>query len=348
MRCTARAEMRTNSITGFHLKSYLWDIYATIMGLDTIKRFDRIVTLLIQLQSKKVVKAQELADRFDVSLRTIYRDVRTLEAAGVPIISEAGVGYSIMEGYRLPPVMFTREEAGSFVAAEKLMQKFTDKTLGAYHESAMFKVKSVLRGREKDWVSALESQVLIDPAQVLFNDSIPDALEILFESIAEKKQVFLKYHSLESENPSERHLEPVGLFHENNYWYLLGYCHLRQAYRQFRTDRMLQIRRTEKPFALEHGTLDEHRAKKPELPKTKVRILVDKKIARYINSGRSHYGFVSERPLKDEVEMTFMTSDIQNGFSRWYLMFGDYASILEPESLKQRIKEIVKKMESKL
>jgi predicted DNA-binding transcriptional regulator YafY len=150
------------------------------MGSDTVNRFDRIVAILIQLQSKKIVKAQELADRFQVSLRTIYRDIRTLESSGVPIASEAGVGYSIMDGYRLPPIMFTREEAGSFVAAEKLMQKFTDKTLGAYHESAMFKVKSVLKGKEKDWISALESQVFVDSRQVLFNENIPDALEILF------------------------------------------------------------------------------------------------------------------------------------------------------------------------
>ena len=103
-----------------HLKDYLWNICCAIMSIDTVKRFDRIVAILVKLQSKRIVKAQELADKFDVSLRTIYRDVRTLEAAGIPIVSEAGVGYSIMEGYRLPPVMFTKEEASSFVAAESL------------------------------------------------------------------------------------------------------------------------------------------------------------------------------------------------------------------------------------
>src|SRR5690606_28337624 len=147
------------------------------MSFDNPKRFDRIVAIFIQLQSKRVVKAHELAERFQVSLRTIYRDIRSLEASGVPIFSEAGIGYSLMEGYRLPPVRFTREEAGSFVAAEKLMQKFTDKTLGAYFESALFKVKSVLRGSEKDWITALESQVFINPSQSVFNDKIPNALE---------------------------------------------------------------------------------------------------------------------------------------------------------------------------
>ncbi|HEA22856.1 MAG TPA: YafY family transcriptional regulator [Pricia antarctica] len=318
------------------------------MGQETLKRFDRIVAILIQLQSKRIVKAQELADRFEVSLRTIYRDIRTLETSGVPIASEAGIGYSIMEGYRLPPIMFTREEAGSFVAAEKLMQQFTDKSLGAYHQSAMYKVKSILRGKEKDWITALESQVRIDPAQALFNEAIPDALEILFESIAEKKQVALKYHSLESEIPSERIIEPVGLFHENNFWYVLGYCQLRKDYRQFRTDRILKIQRTLTDFTLEHGGIDDYRNQSEEQQKTKIRILVDTPIARFMRGTRSQYGYVSEEVKKEGVEMTFMTSFVQEGFSRWYLMFADYATILEPESLKERIRELLKRSEARL
>ncbi len=332
----------------FHLKSYLWEICYAIMSLDSVKRFDRIVAILVQLQSKRIVKAQELSDRFQVSLRTIYRDVKTLEASGVPIVSEAGVGYSIMEGYRLPPVMFTREEAGSFVAAEKFMQKFVDKSLGSHHESAMFKVKSVLRGREKDWISALESQIMVDPSQELFNKNLPNALEILFESVAEKKQVFLKYHALNSDTPSERYIEPVGLFHENGFWYVLGYCHIRHDYRQFRTDRMLLISRTQLPFTSEHGTIDEHREKEKTIEKTKVIILVDKTVARYISGDKKHHGFISEKMKGNHVEMTFMTTDIENGFSRWYLMFCDYAKIIEPERLKIRVKEILKKGELKL
>lgn len=340
--------MKRKSSHGFGLKSYLWEIAYAIMGMDTVKRFDRIVAILIQLQSKKIVKAQELADRFEVSLRTIYRDIRTLEASGVPIASEAGIGYSIMEGYRLPPVMFTREEAGSFVAAEKLMQKFTDKSLGAYYESAMFKLKSVLRGSEKDWVEALENQVSIVPGQELFNKEVPDALEILFESIAERKQVFLRYESLREDDPSERKIEPVGLFHENGYWYILGYCHLRMDYRHFRTDRIHRIKRTHEPFALEHGTLDEHREKRENVQKTKVRILVDKTVAKYIRNGKKYYGFVSEKATDKGMEMTFMSMDMNNGFARWYLMFADYATILEPEALKQRVADILQKSQERL
>ncbi|WP_411029879.1 helix-turn-helix transcriptional regulator [Spongiimicrobium sp. 3-5] len=318
------------------------------MSTDTLKRFDRIIAILIQLQSKRIVRAQELADRFEVSLRTIYRDIRTLESSGVPIVSEAGIGYSIMDGYRLPPVMFTREEAGSFVAAEKLMQKFTDKALGAYYESAMYKVKSVLQGKEKDWINALESQVRINPAQDLFNESISDALEILFESIAEKTQVFLKYQSLREEDPRERIIEPVGLFHENNFWYVLGYCHIRADYRQFRTDRILKISRTGHSFLQEHPSLDELRSSCELLPKTKIRISVDQKVARYLSAGRNQYGFVSEKTVKDKIEMTFMAPHMEHGFARWYLMFSDYATILEPETLKDQIKDMLKRATAQL
>ncbi|MFC0605742.1 helix-turn-helix transcriptional regulator [Winogradskyella pulchriflava] len=319
------------------------------MSTDTIKRFDRIVAILVQLQSKRIVKAQELADKFDVSLRTIYRDVRTLEASGVPIISEAGVGYSIMEGYRLPPVMFTREEASSFVAAEKLMQNYVDKSLGSYHESAMLKIKSVLRGSEKDWISTLENQITVDPSQELFNKDLPNALEILFESIAERKQFYLKYHSLQSEHPSERHIEPVGLYHENNFWYLLGFCHYRNDYRQFRTDRMLDIKRTAIPFTKTHGNLEDHLNKsQTELPKTKVVILVDKSVARFISNQKARHGFISEKTIGNHVEMTFMTPYVKDGFARWYIMFADYAEIVEPESLKQDIKAILKRAAERL
>jgi predicted DNA-binding transcriptional regulator YafY len=308
---------------------------------ESPKRFDRIVAILIQLQSKKIVKAQELADRFEVSLRTIYRDIRTLEASGVPIYSEAGVGYAIMDGYRLPPVMFSREEASSFIAAEKLMQKFTDTALGNHYASAMYKLKSVLRSDDKDWVSSIETSVLMQSSEKLFNDKSPNTLATLFESIAEKTQVILSYQAFNSEEIIERNIEAVGIFHDNNNWYVIGYCHLRNDYRQFRTDRVHGIKKTGILFTLEHNSLETFLNKNENIPTTKVRILVEKKIAKYLSYEQKYHGFVSEKEVGDRIEMTFMSRDIQEGFSRWYLMFGDYAKIIEPERLKSRVLELI-------
>lgn len=315
---------------------------------ETPKRFDRIVAILIQLQSKKIVKAQELADRFDCSLRTIYRDIRTLEASGVPIYSEAGVGYALMEGYRLPPVMFTREEVSSFIAAEKLVQKFTDPSLGNHYASAMYKLKSVLRSNDKDWLSNVESRILMQTAEPLFNDNSPNTLAVLFESIAEKKQILLSYKTLEAEEPTTRKIEPVGVFHDHNNWYFLGYCHLRKDYRQFRTDRILEIKKTECDFTIEHDSLETYLNKIETIPTTKVRILIEKKIAKYLTYERKYHGFVSEKEVGDQIEMTFMCRDIENGFPRWFLMYGDYATILEPQRLKVRALELLETTKKRL
>ena len=308
---------------------------------ETPKRFDRIVAILIQLQSKKIVKAQELADRFDCSLRTIYRDIRTLEASGVPIYSEAGVGYALMEGYRLPPVMFTREEVSSFIAAEKLMQKFTDPSLGNHYASAMYKLKSVLRSNDKDWLSNIESRVVMQTAEPMFNDNSPNTLAVLFESIAEKKQILLSYKTFDKEEVTQRNIEPVGVFHDHNNWYFLGYCHLRKDYRQFRTDRIQAIKKTDCDFTIEHDSLETYLNKTETIPTTKVRILIEKKIAGYLVTEKKYHGFVSEKEVDGKIEMTFMSSSVDNGFPRWFLMFGDYATILEPESLKIRTLELL-------
>lgn len=308
---------------------------------ETPKRFDRIVAILIQLQSKKIVKAQELADRFEVSLRTIYRDIRTLEASGVPIYSEAGVGYALMDGYRLPPVMFTREEASSFIAAEKLMQKFTDTTLGNHYASAMYKLKAVLRSDDKDWVSSIESSILMQSSEKLFNDKSPNTLAALFGSIAEKTQVILSYEAIQSDGITVRHIEPVGVFHDNNNWYVLGYCHLRKDYRQFRADRVHEIKKTGIPFTIEHDSLETYLDKNKTVSTTKIRILVAKKIVKYLACERKYHGYVSEKEMGDKIEMTFMSCDTLEGFARWYMMFGDYATILEPQKLKTRILELL-------
>src|SRR3982751_1298886 len=124
-----------------------------------MNRIDRISAILIQLQSRRVVKASDIAERFNISLRTVYRDVKTLEEAGIPIIGEAGVGYSIMDGYRLPPIMFTREEATAFLTAEKFVDKLTDESTAAQHRSAMYKIRAILKTSEKDLLESMDNNI---------------------------------------------------------------------------------------------------------------------------------------------------------------------------------------------
>lgn len=311
------------------------------MKNEAVKKFDRIVALLIQLQSKRIIKAQELADRFEVSLRTVYRDIRTLEASGVPIYSEAGVGYSLMEGYRLPPVMFTQEEAASFVAAQKLMQKFTDKSMQEHFASAMYKLRAVLRAQEKDWVSSIESQIVMRPMEKKFNENVPDALATLFESIARKTKVEIGYKAFNDKDEMARTLEPVGVFHQNNFWYTIAYCHLRKDYRQFRIDRIKKIKRTDLRFELQHEAVDFYLKPKEVKPKTEVKIQVDSDVAQHLHWERNYYGFVKEEIVEDKVTMTFEVADLEHGFARWFMMFADKAAVVAPKALKEKVQELL-------
>lgn len=314
-----------------------------IMSVELKKRFDRIVEIMIQLQSKRVIKAQELADRFEVSLRTIYRDIKSLEQAGVPIIGEAGAGYSIVDGYKLPPVIFTKEEALSFIGAEKLMEKYMDTLMIADYKSAIFKIKSVLKYTEKDLISALEKQIKIRRTDYeFFNKDVPQALQIIFKSIASKKQVHIQYKGMNDLTAQNRKLEPIGLFLEKGFWYIAAYCCLRSDYRQFRADRIISIELSDADFESQRLSLDDFlKSQQETIKKTIIKISTSLNLAPYFNWERLHFGFKSETVFDDCIEMLFEYDGNLEYFARWFLMFADESEIIEPQSLKDRVNEIL-------
>lgn len=305
-----------------------------------MNRFDRITALLLQLQSKKIVRAQELADRFGISLRTVYRDIRSLEEAGVPLYGEAGTGYSLVEGYRLPPVMFTPEEAMAFITAGKLMEKFSDNALKSHFETALFKVKAVLRTTEKDLLEHLDQHIIVDEKPGDTDTAPANTLDVLLKAIADKRAVALTYRAFGADGDTTRVVEPIGIFHEHESWYTIGYCHLRADYRQFKISRIVAIKTTEQPQK-EHASLKEFKLLKEKtkalLPLQKAVIRVDYSAVIYIQDRRHYYGFVSEEIKEDYVEMTFLSQSLDEGLARWFLMFADYAEIVEPQQLKDSV-----------
>ncbi|AZA84979.1 transcriptional regulator [Chryseobacterium lactis] len=307
-----------------------------------LKKLDRVTAILTQLQSKSVVRAQDLAEKFDVSIRTIYRDVKTLENAGIPIIGEAGNGYSLMDGYKLPPVMFTKEEVLSFITAEKLMQKFSHQSLGNHYQTAMEKVRSVLRHSDKNLIQNIEKQIDVFNFHTQPGDSLKNVIPIILESIEEKTQLNIEYQTVDS-RVTIRIIETVGVFFEFNFWYIMAYCTLRNDFRQFRIDRILKISKTQTPFLQEYGQINDYRKRSNE-NKVIARLLVDKKIMAHLVNSKRYYGLIQEEETPQGVELTFETEWINDGFPRWVVTFADYATILEPESLRTRLNELLLKM----
>jgi len=313
-----------------------------------MNRIDRLTAILIQLQSKRVVKAQDIVERFNISLRTVYRDIRTLEEAGIPILGETGIGYSIMDGYRLPPVMFTKEEATAFLTAEKFIEKLTDASMEESYKSAMYKIKAVLRATDQDYLEQIDQsiEVLNDLRQNRPKD-LPNPIQVILKSISEKKVLAMEYFANHSQEKTKRNVEPVGIFYMSNNWHLIAWCRLRNDYRDFRIDRIFTISQTETVFEKEHPSLKAYLkqiSKEKEL--TTVVMIVDKKIISHFGDQAFYNGFVSQKEFKDTIEMTFLTSSIE-GFARWYMMFGDFADIVTPNSLKELVRKLSTKISKK-
>jgi predicted DNA-binding transcriptional regulator YafY len=308
-----------------------------------MNRIDRISAILIQLQSRRVVKASDIAERFNISLRTVYRDVRTLEEAGIPLIGEAGVGYSIMDGYRLPPVMFTREEATAFLTAEKFVEKLTDTTTMAHHKSAMYKVRAILKTAEKDALENLDDSIEVLKSHSQKRAGNTDHIQNILDGIVQKKILRLDYFAGHSQEATKRDVEPVGVFYLDSFWHLIGYCRLRNDYRDFRIDRIRKLVNTDESYnGSKHPTLKTYIAQTAKEKQLETVIIkVEKDVANHLDHQKYYSGFVSEKPVGDMIEMTFLSSSIE-GFARWYMMFGDHAEIVKPQTLTDKVKEMAR------
>lgn len=305
-----------------------------------MNRIDRVSAILIQLQSRRVVKAMDIAERFNISLRTVYRDVKTLEEAGIPIIGEAGVGYSIMEGYRLPPIMFTREEATAFLTAEKFVEKLTDVSTMEHHKSAMYKIRAILRTAEKDLLEDIDNSIEVLRSRCQLKIDNKDHIQTLLNGIAQKRVLTINYFAGHSQEHTKRDIEPIGIFFKDSYWHLIAFCRMRNDYRDFRVDRINHLLVTEVVFKNKHPTLKAYiaeTAKEQELDLVVMR--VEKDIYNYLEHQKYYSGFVSEKTVGNQIEMTFLTGSLE-GFARWFMMFGDRAEIISPDSLKERVGSI--------
>jgi predicted DNA-binding transcriptional regulator YafY len=313
-----------------------------------MNRLDRVTAILIQLQSKRIIKAQEIADRFKISLRTVYRDIRSLEAAGIPIIGEAGVGYSIMEGYRLPPIQFTKEEATSFLMASKIIEKYTDAENYQVYQSALFKIKAVLRTVEKNYIEDIAPHILVLSNNYQQSSANNQFLQNILSAINEKKLVSLKYRDINAQNITQRDIETIGIYLQNSFWYFIAYCRLRNDYRTFRTDRILDFKILEESFQTQHPSLKEYLKIKSEQEDLKTVVLsIEKTIANYLITQKYYYGYVSEEDKGDHVEMTFLTASLR-GFAAWYLTIARRAEIISPSSLRQDVRNMISEIAKKI
>jgi predicted DNA-binding transcriptional regulator YafY len=227
------------------------------MSEKDTKRLPRLVAILTQLQTKRLLTATNLAEKFTVSIRTIYRDIRALEQAGVPILTEDGKGYSLMEGYKIPPIMFTENEANALITAEKLVLKNKDTSLIKEYTEAIAKIKAVLKISTKDKTDLLSKRILVRP-QIEYTDT-SSTLSGIQTALTAFKVVKITYHSITRDETTQRCVEPFALYNNTREdWTLIAFCRLRSDFRLFRLDRIKEIEILEERFEPHKLTLEEY------------------------------------------------------------------------------------------
>ena len=218
-------------------------------------RLARLTAILTQLQSKRMLTARDIAEKHSVSIRTVYRDIRTLEKSGIPICVEEGKGYYLMEGYKLPPIMFTTEEANALITAEHFINNNKDTSLVEQYKNAIEKIKAVLKYVQKD-----KAELLTERLQIRDYNKTEKSSHYLIRlqtAITDYKLVEIDYEALDKKK-TKRIIEPFALIHTEENWVLHAYCRLRKDFRAFRLDRIQDLKLNSKTFSPHKITLQEY------------------------------------------------------------------------------------------
>jgi predicted DNA-binding transcriptional regulator YafY len=306
-----------------------------------MNRIDRLTAILIQLQTRRILPGKEIAERFGISLRTVYRDIRALESAGVPIGAESGLGYFLAPGYHLPPVMFTDQQARALLLGGKLIEKFSGLATNLHYACALDKIKAVMGDPKKESLDALSAHIQVlrhcpGAPEDFSQDLLPD-----IQSILTRNQVVrISYTSGYKCETTRRAIEPLGLCFYGEHWHLLAFCRLRQDYRDFRLDRIHSVDllgQTFEPCRRDDlSGLIEKMVGASEVKPACVRF--DKSIISYVGHQKYYFGLVEEKEAGRQVEMHFLTPSYEH-LSHWLLSYVDTVEVISPDTLKQSMAE---------
>ena len=292
------------------------------------------------------MRAEDLAAIYETSVRTIYRDIQALSESGVPVVGAPGIGYSLVDGYFLPPVNLTEEEAvAMLIGADFIEQKF-DAAYGAKAKSAQTKIEAILPQHVREDVARIRSTMKLIAANG--RDTTNEGatfLETLRRALLERRKVRFHYQKKMQEEDGNRRsiraVAPYGLVLVQGSWALVAHCDLRNEIRHFRLSRMKELTLLEESFTLpEDFHLQRYRP--PDNRNTHVRILADARIRDKIEESKNFcLEEIEERP--EGLHIHFRVHHPDELLS-WVLGWGADVTVLEPDSFRIRVREEIHKM----
>jgi len=306
-----------------------------------MNRIDRLLGYLLIFQRHDLVRAQDLAARFEVSERTVYRDIEALYEVGVPLVGMPGEGYQLMPGYYLPPIMFGEDEAKVLFLAIAMLTGLT--VPGTTHraaQNALDKIRVILPKAIVTEVEALQAILgFYHIGRSPLNLDDPKFIQIQ-QAIRERRAVVLEYHAQHDNQITERTVEPLQLAYLDNVWVLSAYCRLRADQRAFRLDRINHFRLTRERFA-PRAVRDRR-----DRPGKDVIIQVDDHAIRWVQESQ-HFAFIRESVAASGKRlMHYHLHDLEK-FTSWLLQWGEDVEAVAPKALRMAMMRRVDEMASR-
>jgi predicted DNA-binding transcriptional regulator YafY len=303
----------------------------------------RLITLIFLLQNQPCQKASELADKLGVSLRTVHRYFEMLDEMGVPVYSERGPygGFSLVRGYKMPPLVLTLEEAVAVVLGTGLVEELWGDLYREAARGALAKLENLLPEEQVHEVTWARQALVVTGMHRADLKTQTPALVKLRRGIREHRSVEMTYQSSQVPHPSRRGLDPYGLVHRWGWWYVVGFCHTRKEVRTFRVDRIFDIALLETTFTpAPDFDLKEHLKKEFEAqPKIAARLRFAPEFTVLLAGYQSYWETVEPQP-DGSVEVTFAAPTLEWAASTT-LAYGPAVEVLEPPELRRMVAEWV-------
>ncbi|MFN8457025.1 MAG: YafY family protein [Anaerolineae bacterium] len=299
----------------------------------------RLITLLMLLQRQPNQKAGELAHELGVSIRSLHRYIVMLDEIGIPIYSERGPygGFSLVRGYKMPPLVFTPEEAVAVYLGTGLVEQMWGQLYREAVHGVLAKLDNVLPDEQRQEVAWARRTLLATCLHRVDPQRLSPHLEKLRQAIHERQQVRMKYRGQGQLEVLQRELNPYALVHRAGWWYSIGYCHLRQALRTFRVDRIIELAVLDETFQVPADfDAQAYLATEPQ-PQVTVRLRFVPDGAGLALDNRAYWDTVEEQ-ADGSVAVTFAVPDL-NWAASIVLSYGGWAVVVEPRELYNLVRE---------
>ncbi len=301
----------------------------------------RLITLLMLLQRQSNQKASDLAEKLGVSVRSLHRYVGMLDEMGIPVYSERGPygGFSLVRGYKMPPLVFTPEEAVAVYLGTSLVREMWGKLYQEAAQGALAKLDNVLPEEQQHEIAWARRTLVTTGMHRASLDPLTPLLEKLRRAIHEQRRVWMAHRKPNDEKAQAREVEPYALVHRWGWWYVVGYCRLRHAIRSFRLDRIGELTLLDKTFQMPADfDIREHLAIVFESEsKVQMRLRFAPQAASIARDLGATWETLEEQ-ADGAVIVSLKMPDLQWAASM-ALGFGPIVTVLEPAELRQRVRE---------